>query len=183
MANEAQSMVLVADDDVEITAIVAEALAMEGYAVTVAHDGEAALAAVERERPAVLLTDIVMPRLDGIALARRVAALPGPPTPVILMSARWDAAPRPEVPFLAKPFDHDSLLALVRRILESPMAPPAHAGSSVYLLEAYCSRCGDLRPSREQEPADLMAPLTCAVCSTPLRPPIVVARRTAVWSG
>src|SRR5829696_7772061 len=97
VAGAGQSRVLVADDDAAITDIVAEMLAMEGYAVTVAHDGEAALAAVERERPAVLVTDIVMPRLDGIALARRVAALAGPPIPVILMSAHWDGAQRPEV--------------------------------------------------------------------------------------
>lgn len=179
MGYRARSTVLVADDDVQITDVVSGALELEGYAVIVVHDGEAALEAVTRERPAVLVTDIVMPRLDGLALARRVAALPGDPIPVILMSARWNTAPQPGVPFLAKPFDLDTLLAMVRRLLESPPAAPARAGQSTYLLEAFCQHCGGLRAATEQETADLAAPLTCATCDTPLHPPIVIARRAS----
>jgi DNA-binding response OmpR family regulator len=175
--------VLVADDDLGITEVVTRALEDEGYKVIVAHDGEAALAAAVRERPAALVTDIVMPRLDGIALARRVAALPGPPVPVILMSAHWDAAPRPDVPFLPKPFDLKTLLTMVRHILGLPSPSPSHNGSSTYLLEAYCQRCSALQPATEQEPADLTAQLTCTVCRTPLLPPIVIARRAVSRPG
>lgn len=179
MASETRATVLVADDDKGIAEVVARVLEEEGYAVAIAYDGEAALAVARRDRPAVIIADIVMPRLDGIALAKRVAELPGPPLPVILMSGHRGTAPDPELPYLPKPFDLEMLLAMVQETLQGPPPRPHRDGPSAYLLEAFCAGCGGLSPAIEQGPADVAASLTCAACGTSLRPPIVVVRRAA----
>ena len=69
---DGEATVLVVDDDVHIRQILSRALAYYGYRVTTAESGRAAIAAMEREMPDVLLTDIVMPDGDGIEIIRRV---------------------------------------------------------------------------------------------------------------
>ena len=102
--------VLVVDDDRALRDLVGDLLAEEGYHVHRAGDGTEAIAAVERERPDVVLTDAWMPGLDGAQLARRLQ-LQG--VPIVLMSAVYADIDLPGVPFLAKPFDLDRLLVVV----------------------------------------------------------------------
>jgi two-component system CheB/CheR fusion protein len=66
--------IVLADDNVEAADILAELLRGEGYAVTTAYDGQAALDLARQRRPAILLLDIGMPRLNGYEVARRVRA-------------------------------------------------------------------------------------------------------------
>ena len=106
--------VLVVDDDRALRELVSEALADEGYDVRRARDGAEALAAVERERPDVVLTDAWMPGLDGAQLARQLQAKG---VPVVLMSAVYADIDLPGVPFLPKPFDLDRLLDVVTTAL------------------------------------------------------------------
>ena len=110
--------VLVADDDPGIRAFLVTLLTAEGYAVCCAADGAAALNEVSRGRPDLVLSDIQMPRLDGLALAARLRPLG---VPVVLMSASFVVGV-PDLPFLSKPFDADALLAAVARALEAPVA-------------------------------------------------------------
>jgi CheY-like chemotaxis protein len=112
--------IVVADDDPDIADIFAQILEGEGYAVECAANGVQALALVERERPALVLADLVMPDLGGAELARRVAALPGPPIPVLLTSASRLPNTPPRVAFLPKPFELEDLLAMVRDIIGQP---------------------------------------------------------------
>ena len=112
-AERGRPCVLVVDDELAITEIVGLVLAGAGYAVAVAYDGVTALALAQQERPAVLLTDLRMPGLGGVALARWVAALPGPPVPTIAMSSSRPADLPAGVAFLPKPFELDDLLAAV----------------------------------------------------------------------
>ena len=104
--------VLVVDDEDVIREFLADILISAGYIVTEAHDGLAALEAVERNRPSVVLTDVRMPRLDGVGLVERLRAR-GDDVPVVFMTAHFRASPIPGVPLVPKPFDFDRLLATV----------------------------------------------------------------------
>ncbi|MBK9029860.1 MAG: response regulator [Myxococcales bacterium] len=112
--------ILVAEDDPGLAQAIAALLADE-YTVTVAHDGAEALAAATRQLPDLLISDIEMPGLDGLELARQVRSLPGETaTPVLIMSARAKLGDRlagfdaGAVDYLIKPFDPGELRARVR---------------------------------------------------------------------
>lgn len=68
--------ILLVDDDEAFRAVTAVALESAGYAVSVAADGHAALDAMGRERPDVVISDLCMPGMDGRELLRRVRATP-----------------------------------------------------------------------------------------------------------
>jgi len=83
--------ILLADDDGIIRQMLGDALRFKGYTVLEAEDGPATLAAVERERPHLVLLDIVMPGLDGFEVCRRLKADPATrPIPVVLITAMDD---------------------------------------------------------------------------------------------
>jgi len=65
--------ILLAEDEASVSAFVARALAQQGHEVTPVGDGMAALAALARDRFDLLLTDILMPEIDGIALALKAS--------------------------------------------------------------------------------------------------------------
>jgi CheY-like chemotaxis protein len=113
-------MLLVVEDEVPIREVLCSILEDEGYRVVGVGDGRAALAALAAERFDLVLSDTMMPRLDGVGLARALAADPGLRTiPLVLMSA-LRSGPAREVPhaaFLSKPFDLYELLDTVERIL------------------------------------------------------------------
>jgi len=104
--------VLVVDDEVAIREMLADALAAEGYKVVGAADGAEAIAAVARDRPDVVLSDVLMPGLDGPSLIARLRLL-GERVPVILMSAYLRQSPLPSVRLVRKPFELDDLLAAI----------------------------------------------------------------------
>src|SRR6266446_2372740 len=66
--------VLVVDDEQSLRKVLAATLQREGYEVTVCGDGEEAIAALERNGADVVVTDLVMPRMDGLTLLRKVVA-------------------------------------------------------------------------------------------------------------
>lgn len=108
--------ILVVDDQPEITDLVAELLIEEGYLVRVAHDGAAALRAVQAHEPDLLLLDVSMPRLGGDEVLRRLRGEGHEELPIILMTADR----RPErfaelgaTQLLQKPFDLGRLIQLV----------------------------------------------------------------------
>jgi CheY-like chemotaxis protein len=118
-----QGTVLVVEDDVSIRELIAEILRGEGYAVTEAADGLDALRACDRERPALVLLDMRMPRLDGWSFAsalrhRQVNV------PVIVMTAEHNARDWAEEidadGYLAKPFDLDDVVRTVARHAKRP---------------------------------------------------------------
>ena len=83
--------VLVVDDDPPLRRMLERTLAAEGFEVAVAADGGAALAAAERAAPDVIVLDVAMPGLDGLAVCRRLRGK-GLPTPILMLTAR-DAVP------------------------------------------------------------------------------------------
>ncbi len=129
------AVVLVVDDESSIRALLRGVLARLGHEVVEACDGIEALG-VCQERAAsldLLLTDIVMPRLDGLALAERVVMqLPG--LPVIYMSGQCDIGTVQRQiaekghAFLGKPFHMDVLAEAVRAALAGRTRKPPGAG-------------------------------------------------------
>ena len=117
--------VLVAEDDAELREAIADTLRFAGLRVTAVADGSAALASLERELPALLLSDVQMEPLDGHALLARVRAR-WPELPVVLITAygtieRAVAAMRDgAADYLVKPFEARALIDLVQRLGRSP---------------------------------------------------------------
>jgi DNA-binding response OmpR family regulator len=114
--------ILVVEDDRFLLEIIGTALAEAGYEVRQARDGLAGLQEVEAAPPDLVLSDVRMPGLDGVALADRLSRRPRP-VPIILMSAVGHAAHRSPHPFIAKPFTLDELLALVEQVLSGSVLP------------------------------------------------------------
>ncbi len=89
MDKHAVKRILVADDDDDILSLVAFRLERSGYEVIKAHDGEQALRLVREKRPALAVLDVMMPKLNGYEVTRKIrtdAALSQ--LPVILLTAR-----------------------------------------------------------------------------------------------
>src|SRR3989440_12771000 len=87
--------VLVVDDDPPVRRMLERTLSAEGHAVTTAADGGAALAAVEREAPDLVILDVAMPGLDGLAVTERLRGK-GVTAPILLLTARDAVADRVE---------------------------------------------------------------------------------------
>jgi two-component system C4-dicarboxylate transport response regulator DctD len=121
-----QPSVLVVDDDRQLCEVLTDLLAELGYAVRCAHDGEDAWTEILRNPPDVVLSDIKMPRLDGIGLASRLASF-GYTTPIILMSAGHHDWAGVSAVFLRKPFDLDHLLAALANTVNWPTTRRADA--------------------------------------------------------
>ena len=123
--------VLVVDDDPPLRRMLERTLIAEGFEVASAQDGGAALVAAEQTAPDVIVLDVAMPGLDGLAVCRRLRGK-GLPTPILMLTAR-DAVPDRVAgleagadDYLIKPFAIQELIAriraLTRRHLESHAA-------------------------------------------------------------
>ena len=113
--------ILVVDDEPRVADLVAELLADEGYRVRLARDGMAALDEVARDPPDLVVSDVMMPRLDGLTLTQRLRAQ-GSGVPVVLMSAVYADVDIPGVRFVPKPFDIAEVVAVVNRVFDE-LAP------------------------------------------------------------
>ena len=115
--------VLVVDDDPVIVGLLRVNFEMEGYDVTTAADGVEGLAAVRASRPDVVVSDVMMPRLDGLGLAAALKADPALATiPIVLLSAKAqnadiDAGLDVADDYVTKPFDPLELLDRVAALL------------------------------------------------------------------
>jgi class 3 adenylate cyclase len=116
--------VLVVDDNAMNVDILRARLTANGYEVVTAGDGEAALDAVRASAPDLILLDVMMPKLDGVEVCRRLRADPSVPfVPIILVTAKADSkdvvagldAGADE--YLAKPVDQAALVARVKSML------------------------------------------------------------------
>ncbi|QGV78438.1 response regulator transcription factor [Streptomyces ficellus] len=127
---------LVVDDDPEVRAAVEDGLTVEGYEVRGAADGLAALSEVAAWQPDVIVLDVMMPVLDGLAVCRRLRAL-GDRTPVIVLTAldsvseRVDGLDAGADDYLVKPFALDELSARVRALLRRTAPEPSGPGAGL----------------------------------------------------
>jgi DNA-binding response OmpR family regulator len=116
--------ILVADDNETNRDILATRLEANGYEVLHAADGEEALAVTRDKRPDLILLDIMMPKLDGIEVCKRVKADATLPfTPIVLVTAKADSGDVVEGldagadEYLTKPVDQKALVARVKALL------------------------------------------------------------------
>lgn len=119
---ESPSRVLVVDDEQYIRDLVGTALRYEGFDVTEADTGRAALNAVTAARPDLVVLDVMLPDLDGLEVTRRLRS-EGVRVPVVFLTAR-DATEDKVVgltvggdDYLTKPFSLEELVARVRAVL------------------------------------------------------------------
>ena len=117
--------VLVVDDEPVLRAIVREILHEEGYAVIEAADGRLVPEIMARERPDLVLMDVMMPGVDGREAYQQLRSQPEHrDVPVVMMSAAIQSnGLDPTIAgFMAKPFDLDQLIELVARLIGRPRA-------------------------------------------------------------
>ena len=114
--------ILVAEDDGALLRLVGAALKAEGYSVTQCADGEQAADAFERGNFDLVITDVMMPKLDGFALAELIRDK-NSEVPILFMSAR-DDKPSKQLGFklgiddyITKPFDIDIFLLKIKAVL------------------------------------------------------------------
>ena len=113
--------VLVVDDEPMVREVLARYLAKEGYAVDVAEDGEQALAAYAQALPDLVLLDLMLPRIDGLEVFRRIREQA--PTAVIMLTARGEETDRVvglelgADDYVTKPFSPREVVARVRAVL------------------------------------------------------------------
>lgn len=119
-----QPLVLAADDDEDILGLVSFRLERAGYTVLLARDGEEALEIALREQPDLAVLDVMMPKLEGFELTRRLRGEQATSRmPIILLTARSQEADVQQGfdagadDYIRKPFSPDELLSRVQAIL------------------------------------------------------------------
>jgi two-component system response regulator MprA len=114
--------VLVVDDDPAVRESLRRSLAFNGYDVVLAVDGEQALRSISARRPDVVVLDVMMPKIDGLATCRALRAA-GDDVPVLMLTARDEVSDRVAGldagadDYLPKPFALEELLARLRALL------------------------------------------------------------------
>lgn len=123
MTQSGNPEILVVDDEASVVEVVTLYLKRDGYDVRQAHDGRAALAAIEERRPALVVLDLMLPSIDGLEIMRRLRAEPAANVPVIMLTARSQETDRIyglEIgadDYVTKPFSPAELVARVRAVL------------------------------------------------------------------
>lgn len=118
--------ILVVDDERHIVRLVEVNLARAGYDVAVAYDGVEALEVFAKEKPDMVVLDVMMPRMDGFEVLKKLQADPNSQdVPVIMLTAKaqdadifrgWSSGVSS---YLTKPFNPRELLTFVERIFQS----------------------------------------------------------------
>ena len=122
MGATSRAKLLIAEDDRAARDALARALELEGYAVDAVADGALALEAINSEQPDLLLLDVMMPTVDGLAVCRKIRA-DGNDLPILILTARTETSDRVvgldagADDYLPKPYVLDELLARIRALL------------------------------------------------------------------
>jgi two-component system KDP operon response regulator KdpE len=126
VAAEETPNILVVDDEPQITRVLKATLASHGYSIRTAGDGDEAVQLMKEWPPDLLITDLRMPNMDGVALCRHVRAKSE--VPIIVLSVRGEERSKVEAldagadDYVTKPFSVNELLARVRAALRRAAA-------------------------------------------------------------
>ena len=120
LATAMPKRILVVDDELANLRMLSNVLSHQGYETAVAKDGLEALDLLAQSRFDLVISDVKMPGMDGVALARHIVSNE-PITPIFLMTAyrfdRRDDILALNVPCLGKPFSFDELLSQIQKLL------------------------------------------------------------------
>ncbi len=126
--SKSPTKILVVDDEPQITKVLRTSLVAQGFEVEAANDGEAALSAFHTFKPQLVISDVSMPRMDGVELCRRIRSESS--VPIIVLSVIAEEKRKVEAldagadDYITKPFGIDELLARVRVGLRHVSANP-----------------------------------------------------------
>jgi len=116
--------ILVVDDDLEILDLTKKLLERNGYAVSIARNAEECLAEIRKERPDLIILDIIMPERDGISLLNELKGTDSTwDIPVVMLSAKgatnslFEAQQEGALDYFIKPCNWDQLLAYIKKYL------------------------------------------------------------------
>jgi DNA-binding response OmpR family regulator len=124
--------ILVVDDDPTVSDVVRRYLERAGYAVTLSGDGPGALAAFDRNRPELVVLDLMLPGIDGLEVCRRLRAS-APDVPIIMLTALGEESDRVlglqlgADDYVTKPFSPRELVLRVQSVLRRSLARPTPA--------------------------------------------------------
>lgn len=113
--------IMLVEDEIELAELVKDYLEAAGYAVTMFHDGQAAYDAFVQRKPSLLLLDLMVPRMDGLTICRKVREQSD--IPIIMMTARSEEIDRVlglnmgADDYICKPFSPKELVARVQAVL------------------------------------------------------------------
>jgi two-component system alkaline phosphatase synthesis response regulator PhoP len=142
-----QTHVLIVEDEPNIASFAKMYLEAAGYRVTVSHRGDEGLDLAEREQPALVVLDLMLPGIDGYEVTKRLRSGAGPTPAIVMLTARDDAVDKVvglelgADDYITKPFNPRELVARVRAVLrraETAAAPAVEAppASQTYEIDA-----------------------------------------------
>lgn len=143
-----QGYLLVVEDIPDILKLLDATLKFKGYRVVTARNGQEALEAIQRERPALIITDILMPRMDGFSLVHRLRINPETrDIPVVFLTATY-VAPEDKAfamtigvsRFIEKPVNFEQFLPTIDEILSKGAPVPLEPLNELDFYEGYRKR-------------------------------------------
>jgi len=130
--------ILIVDDEARILRLVRSNLEPVGYKVLTAMDGESALTAAEMNDPDLIILDLMLPRLDGFEVCRRLREFST--VPIIILTAKGEEVDKVKGlelgadDYLTKPFSVQELLARIKAVLRRTRVPPTQKLEPVFNL-------------------------------------------------
>lgn len=156
------ALILVVEDILTVRDLLRVQLELRGYRVAAVRDGQEALAAIAREKPAAIITDILMPRVDGFALAHTLRTDPTTASiPIIFLSATYVSADDERfamelgaMRFFPKPIDSEQLFKALAEVLHQPEPPELKMGTREFYM-SYRHRLKSKLTQKDQQIARL----------------------------
>jgi OmpR family response regulator RpaB len=130
LARATQSHILMVDDDVDLNALVTEYLARFGHRLVTATTAARGMAELRRERPDLVILDIMLPDTDGLSLCREIRSESD--VPIIMLTARGEVADRVlglelgADDYLSKPFEPRELVARIQSVIRRSVSRESH---------------------------------------------------------
>ena len=154
--------ILVVEDDAELSRVMCLELSHEGYDVVSAEDGRIALEKIASEKPDLVLLDVMLPRLSGLEVLRKIRAesMDGisPDIPVMMVTARGETVDKVDGlnsgadDYIAKPFKIEELLARIQAVLRRSLK---NARPSVLKNGGIEMAASEMKVSLEKQPVEL----------------------------
>lgn len=143
-----QDYLLIVEDDLDILKLLDAMLTFNGYRVVMARNGWEGLEMIQSKRPAIVITDIMMPKLDGFGLVHRLRINPETRNiPIVIMTATYVAPEDREFAlnigatrFIQKPVDLEKFLATIEDLLKESVPAPIEPSYAFNFYDGYRAR-------------------------------------------